>query len=63
VRPTPLHVWRAHSAAARRWPRPKVSVLAFWLVAIDFFVWMVVMSVVILKLINRDAERIRLLGA
>lgn len=38
------------------------GVLAFWLVAIDFFVWMVVMSVVMLKVINRDAERIRLLG-
>jgi hypothetical protein len=39
------------------------GVLAFWLVAIDFFVWMVVMSVVMLKVINRDAERIRRLGA
>ncbi|HEX9834492.1 MAG TPA: hypothetical protein VGA66_15675 [Mycobacterium sp.] len=39
------------------------GVLAFWLVAIDFFVWMVVMSAVMLKAINRDAERIRLLGA
>jgi hypothetical protein len=39
------------------------GVLAFWLVAVDFFVWMVVMSVSMLKAINRDAERIRLLGA
>jgi len=33
------------------------GVLAFWLVAIDFFLWMVVMSVVLLKAINADARR------
>lgn len=33
------------------------GILAFWLVAIDFFVWMLVMSVVMLRLISRDAAR------
>lgn len=31
------------------------GVLSFWLVAIDFFVWMIVMSVVMLKAITRDS--------
>lgn len=31
------------------------GILAFWLVAIDFFVWMLVMSVVMLRVISRDA--------
>lgn len=30
------------------------GILAFWMVAIDFFVWMFVMSVVMLRLIARD---------
>ena len=30
------------------------GILAFWLVAIDFFVWMVVMSCVLLRVIARD---------
>lgn len=30
------------------------GVLAFWLVAIDFFVWMLVMSAVMLRVIKRD---------
>lgn len=34
------------------------GVLAFWLVAIDFFVWMVVMSVIVLKAIARDERRL-----
>ena len=34
------------------------GVLAFWVVAIDFFVWMVVMSIVVLKAIGRDAHRL-----
>jgi hypothetical protein len=33
------------------------GLLAFWLVAVDFFVWMVVMSFVLFKAINRDAAR------
>jgi hypothetical protein len=32
------------------------GLLAFWLVAVDFFVWMIVMSVVLLKAINRDTR-------
>jgi hypothetical protein len=35
------------------------GVLAFWLVAIDFFVWMVVMSVVMMRVIRRDEQRLR----
>lgn len=35
------------------------GVLAFWLVAIDFFVWMVVMSVVLLRKIDRDDAALR----
>jgi hypothetical protein len=34
------------------------GLLAFWLVAIDFFLWMVVMSFVLFKAINRDAHRL-----
>jgi hypothetical protein len=34
------------------------GIAAFWLVAVDFFVWMVVMSVVVLKAIARDEERL-----
>jgi hypothetical protein len=33
------------------------GVLAFWVVAVDFFVWMVVMSVMLLKAIGRDERR------
>lgn len=33
------------------------GLLAFWLVAIDFFLWMVVMSVVVLRAIARDEKR------
>jgi hypothetical protein len=32
--------------------------LAFWLVAVDFFVWMVVMSVVMLRAIGADERRL-----
>ena len=35
------------------------GVLAFWVVAVDFFVWMVVMSIVMMKRIARDEERLR----
>jgi hypothetical protein len=35
------------------------GILAFWVVAIDFFVWMVVMSVVVIKAIARDERRLR----
>jgi hypothetical protein len=35
------------------------GVLAFWVVAVDFFVWMVVMSVVMMKVIGRDEQRLR----
>lgn len=34
------------------------GVLAFWLVALDFFVWMVVMSVVVMRAIGRDERRL-----
>jgi hypothetical protein len=37
------------------------GLLAFWLVAVDFFVWMVVMSVVMMKVIGRDEQRLRAL--
>ena len=37
--------------------------LAFWLVVIDFFVWMVVMSVLLMKVIARDEQRLRALPA
>jgi hypothetical protein len=36
------------------------GVLAFWLVAIDFFVWMVVMSIMMFKVIRRDEQRLQL---
>jgi hypothetical protein len=39
------------------------GVLAFWVVAIDFFVWMVVMSIVVLKAIARDQQRLSNLSA
>jgi hypothetical protein len=39
------------------------GVLAFWLVAIDFFVWMVVMSVMMFKAIGRDASRLASVAA
>jgi hypothetical protein len=32
------------------------GVLAFWVVAVDFFVWM---SVVMMKVIGRDEQRLR----
>ena len=35
------------------------GILAFWVVAVDFFVWMVVMSIVMMKRIARDEERLR----
>ena len=35
------------------------GVLAFWVVAVDFFVWMMVMSVVMMKAITRDEHRLR----
>ena len=35
------------------------GVLAFWVVAVDFFVWMVVMSVVMMKVIGRDEQQLR----
>jgi hypothetical protein len=35
------------------------GVLAFWVVAVDFFVWMVVMSVVMMQVIGRDEQRLR----
>jgi hypothetical protein len=38
------------------------GLLAFWLVAVDFFVWMVVMSVVTLKVIGRDERRLAALA-
>jgi hypothetical protein len=34
------------------------GILAFWVVAVDFFVWMVVMSVVMMKLIAKDERRL-----
>jgi hypothetical protein len=34
------------------------GLLAFWLVAIDFFLWMVVMSVVMMKVIGADERRL-----
>lgn len=34
------------------------GVLAFWLVAIDFFVWMIVMSILTLKAIGHDERRL-----
>lgn len=34
------------------------GVLAFWLVALDFFSWMIVMSIVMLKVIGRDERRL-----
>ena len=34
------------------------GVLAFWLVALDFFIWMVVMSIVMFKAIGRDEQRL-----
>ena len=38
------------------------GILAFWLVAVDFFVWMVVMSVVMMGVIRRDEERLKSSG-
>lgn len=35
------------------------GILAFWVVAVDFFVWMVVMSIVMMKAIARDEDRLR----
>jgi hypothetical protein len=35
------------------------GVLAFWVVAVDFFVWMVVMSVVMMKVIAKDEQRLQ----
>jgi hypothetical protein len=35
------------------------GILAFWVVAVDFFVWMVVMSVVMMKLIAKDERRLQ----
>jgi hypothetical protein len=37
------------------------GILAFWVVAVDFFVWMVVMSVVMMKLIAKDERRLQAL--
>jgi hypothetical protein len=37
------------------------GVLAFWVVAVDFFVWMVVMSVAMFKAIGKDEQRLRTL--
>jgi hypothetical protein len=34
------------------------GLLAFWLVAVDFFVWMVVMSIVVMKVISKDEQRL-----
>jgi hypothetical protein len=34
------------------------GVLAFWVVAVDFFVWMVVMSVMMMTAITRDQQRL-----
>jgi hypothetical protein len=39
------------------------GILAFWLVAIDFFVWMVVMSVMTLKAISNDEHRLKALAS
>ena len=43
------------------WPDPLAynGVLAFWVVAVDFFVWMVVMSVMMMKVIGKDEQRLR----
>ncbi|HEY1967158.1 MAG TPA: hypothetical protein VGH89_04380 [Pseudonocardia sp.] len=38
------------------------GVLAFWVVAIDFFLWMVVMSLVVMNAITRDQRRLANLG-
>jgi hypothetical protein len=35
------------------------GVLAFWVVAVDFFVWMVVMSVAMMKAIANDEQRLQ----
>lgn len=35
------------------------GILAFWVVAVDFFLWMVVMSLVMLKAIATDERRLR----
>lgn len=35
------------------------GILAFWAVAVDFFLWMVVMSVVMLRAIAADERRLR----
>jgi hypothetical protein len=35
------------------------GILAFWVVAVDFFVWMVVMSMVMFKAIAADERRLR----
>lgn len=35
------------------------GILAFWVVAVDFFVWMVVMSVVMMKVIAKDEQRLQ----
>lgn len=34
------------------------GILAFWVVAVDFFVWMVVMSLVMMKVIGKDERRL-----
>jgi hypothetical protein len=34
------------------------GMLAFWLVALDFFIWMVVMSVMTFKAISADERRL-----
>lgn len=39
------------------------GLLAFWLVAIDFFLWMVVMSVVMFRAVAREERRMRESGA
>lgn len=38
------------------------GILAFWLVAVDFFLWMVVMSVMALKAIGADERRLNALA-
>lgn len=48
---------------AKTGPLAYDGALAFWLVVIDFFVWMVVMSIVVMRAIRRDAERLRAFAA
>jgi hypothetical protein len=39
------------------------GILSFWLVTLDFFIWMMVMSVVMMKAIKRDEQRLRALSS